>query len=171
MGVLTLPTSNGMNKIIITLIIGALLIVGVVVYTLNSNNSSKYEAETEAVTDTTQTPETVTEEIEVSDEEEEVSRDPETVIGQSVNGNDIVAYHYGEGEKELLLVGGIHGAYSANTSLLMNELMEGFTEGDLEVPDGLTVTVIPTLNPDGLESVFGTTDLSDFSVARPWLQH
>src|SRR3989344_8603873 len=46
-----------------------------------------------------------------------------TVLGKSVEGRDIVAYHYGEGSSEGLFVGGIHGGYEWNTVLLANELM------------------------------------------------
>ena len=44
-------------------------------------------------------------------------------IGKSVEERDITAYHYGTGETELLFVGGIHGGYSWNTSLVAYELM------------------------------------------------
>lgn len=79
--------------------------------------------------------------------------DTERVIGRSVEGRDIVAYHYGDGEDEILFIGGIHGGYSWGTSLLAYEMMEHL-EGEPEViPDGVKVTIIPVLNPDGLSTV------------------
>ena len=77
-------------------------------------------------------------------------RDDQTVIGTSIAGADLTAYHFGSGEKEILLIGGIHGSYSANTSKLGNELVSYFKENESTIPENLMVTVIPNLNPDGL---------------------
>jgi hypothetical protein len=78
-----------------------------------------------------------------------------TVIGQSVEGRDIVAYHFGDGEKEVLFVGGIHGGYGPNTSLVAYELIDHLTADPTSIPESVTVTVIPALNPDGLRLVTG----------------
>lgn len=80
-----------------------------------------------------------------------------SVIGKSAEGRDITAYHFGTGEKEVVFVGGIHGGYSWNTSLLAYELVSHFEDNTEAVPDGLTVTVIPVLNPDGLAKVVSHT--------------
>lgn len=81
----------------------------------------------------------------------------ETVIGKSVDGNDIIAYHYGTGDKELLFVSGIHGGYEWNTILLAYQLMDYLKANPTSIPSNLKVTVIPVLNPDGLNRVVGTT--------------
>lgn len=83
----------------------------------------------------------------------------ETVIGQSVEGNAITAYHYGTGNTELLFVGGIHGGYSWNTSLVAFEMMNYLKENPNVIPSNLKVTVIPVMNPDGLKKVTGTTGI------------
>jgi hypothetical protein len=80
----------------------------------------------------------------------------ETLLGTSAGGNDIVAYHYGTGTSELLFVGGIHGGYSWNTALVAFNLIDHLDENPDAVPDGVKVTVIPVLNPDGLDTVVGT---------------
>lgn len=80
-----------------------------------------------------------------------------TIIGSSVEGLPILAYHFGEGENEVLFVGGIHGGYSWNTSIVAYELMDYLKSDPSAVPAGVKVTVIPVLNPDGLNSVVGTT--------------
>ena len=80
-----------------------------------------------------------------------------TVIGTSVEGRDIMAYHYGTGSKELLFVGGIHGGYSWNTALLAYQLNDYLKTNPTIVSSQLKVTVIPVLNPDGLNMVVGTT--------------
>lgn len=79
-----------------------------------------------------------------------MERGPETIIGTSVKGSDITAYHFGTGEKEILLVGNLHGGDAPNTAKLAEELVTYFTDTPNAVPDGLTVTIIPSLNPDGL---------------------
>ncbi len=89
-----------------------------------------------------------------------------TVIGTSVEMREIVAYHYGtQGpeKKELLFVGGIHGGYEWNTSLVAFQLMDYLTANPTVIPDNVTVTVIPVLNPDGLNKVVGTS--SRFTAA------
>ncbi|MEK7622077.1 MAG: M14 family zinc carboxypeptidase [Patescibacteria group bacterium] len=81
----------------------------------------------------------------------------ETVIGQSVEDRDIVAYRYGNGAKKLLFVGGVHGGYSWNTPLLAYQLMDYLKANPTAIPSSVEVTVIPVLNPDGLNQVVGTT--------------
>jgi len=78
---------------------------------------------------------------------------PIEVIGQSGEGRDITAYHFGSGDKEVLFVGGIHGGYSWNTALLAYELIEYLEGNPNAVPGGVKVTVVPVLNPDGLNKV------------------
>ena len=79
------------------------------------------------------------------------------VIGTSAGGRDITAYHYGTGETELLFVGGIHGGYEWNTVLVAYELMDYLEANPELIPADIQVTVIPVLNPDGLNKVVGTT--------------
>ena len=77
------------------------------------------------------------------------------VIGKSVQGREIDAYTYGDGETHLLFVGGIHGGYELNSVLLAYEFKD-YLDADISlVPEGLTVTVIPSLNPDGVYKVVG----------------
>jgi len=74
------------------------------------------------------------------------------VLGTSVNGTDITAHHFGTGMNEVLFIGGVHGADAANTASLGNELIDYFTNNEGAVPENMRVTVIPTMNPDGLAS-------------------
>lgn len=80
---------------------------------------------------------------------------PVETIGESAGGHDIVAYHFGDGKTELLFVGGVHGGYSINTAQVAFELVDYLEENPDAVPENVTVTVIPVLNPDGLEAVTG----------------
>ncbi len=93
-----------------------------------------------------------------------------TVLGTSVGGNSITAYHYGEGEKEVLFIGGIHGGYEWNTVLLAYQLMDHLKANPAVIPKNVRVTIIPVLNPDGLAKVVGTStgrfSLKDVSPAE-----
>ncbi len=88
----------------------------------------------------------------------------ESVIGSSADGNEIVARHFGEGDKEVLFVGGIHGGYSWNTALVAYELIDHLEDDPATVPAGVRVTVVPVLNPDGLKAVVGTAGRFDPSA-------
>jgi hypothetical protein len=79
------------------------------------------------------------------------------VIGKSVEGRDITAYNFGQGTTQLLFIGGIHGGYSWNTSLLAYQLMDYLTKNPNTIPTNIKVTVIPVLNPDGLNKVVNAT--------------
>ncbi|MBU4536898.1 hypothetical protein KJ603_02580 [Patescibacteria group bacterium] len=78
-------------------------------------------------------------------------------IGKSVEGRDILAYQYGEGTTEILFVGGIHGGYEWNTSLLAYETIDYLKANPDKIPVNIKVTIIPVLNPDGLNTTIGTS--------------
>lgn len=73
-----------------------------------------------------------------------------TTIGTSVEGRVIESYTFGNGETDLLFVGGIHGGYEWNSALLAYEMIDYFHANELVVPENITVHIVPTLNPDGL---------------------
>ncbi|MBC7811651.1 MAG: hypothetical protein H7175_10915 [Burkholderiales bacterium] len=72
------------------------------------------------------------------------------LIGRSVEGRGIMARRFGTGERTLLLVGGVHGGWESNTVLLLNELIVHFEQTPDAVLPGLSLVLIPVLNPDGL---------------------
>ena len=76
-----------------------------------------------------------------------------SIIGKSVEGRDIVAYHFGTGDTEILFVGGIHGGYEWNTALVAYEAIDYLKANQNSIPENITVTIIPVLNPDGLSKV------------------
>jgi len=75
------------------------------------------------------------------------------VIGLSVEGRDIQAHTYGHGETHLAFIGGIHGGYEWNSVLLAYQFMDYLDANPEVIPDNLTVTVIPSANPDGVYKV------------------
>lgn len=108
-------------------------------------------------------------------EEVEVVLEPvRTSIGTSLEGRSIEAHTFGNGEARILLVGGIHGGYEWNSVLLSYELIEYLESAPDEILSGLSVSVIPSLNPDavfdvvGKEGPFSLTDVpaGDKSSAR-----
>jgi predicted deacylase len=76
-------------------------------------------------------------------------------IGQSVEGRNIQAHTFGMGAKNLVFVGGIHGGYEWNSVALAYRFVDYFTANPQVIPADLTVTVIPSINPDGLFAVTG----------------
>ena len=79
------------------------------------------------------------------------------VIGTSVEGRELQAYSFGEGEKTLVYVGALHGGYEWNSALLAYEMIDYFTENRDAIPEDVKVVVIPVANPDGLHKVVGTS--------------
>lgn len=93
-----------------------------------------------------------------------------SVVGTSVEGRNINAYTYGDGAKRVLFVGGIHGGYEWNSVLLAYTYMDYLAKNLSVIPAGVSVTVIPSANPDGLykitgkEGPFTTADVVENSV-------
>lgn len=149
-----------MKQIIIALI--GLIIVGAGVYYFNQTRDT-YTTDEQTATDTTE----MTDEDTIPTEPDEGIGDGaepltaviegEEVIGTSVDGNDVVAHHFGTGENEIVLIAGIHGGYSWNTALLGYELVDHFNENSSDIPEDVRLTIIPAVNPDGLAKVTGNT--------------
>ncbi|MEX2436704.1 MAG: M14 family metallopeptidase [Candidatus Paceibacterota bacterium] len=80
-----------------------------------------------------------------------------TVIGTSIEGRDIEAYTYQSASERshLIFVGGIHGGYEWNTVILAYSLIDYLNEKPEDIPNGVTVTIIPSANPDGVYEIIG----------------
>jgi predicted deacylase len=72
------------------------------------------------------------------------------VLGESWEGRPIVGHRFGTGPHKVVLVGNIHGGTEQNTHRLALELIAHFEEHLDEVPDDVTLWILPTANPDGL---------------------
>ena len=79
----------------------------------------------------------------------------EVMIGQSVQGRPITATTYGTGGKHLLFVGGVHGGYEWNSVTLAYQFSDYLKQNPSAVPSSLSITIIPSLNPDGVFAVTG----------------
>src|ERR1035437_5124088 len=73
-----------------------------------------------------------------------------SVIGQSVQGRNIDVYTYGNGATHLMFVGGIHGGYEWNSVILAYTFMDYLDANPEFVTPDLTITVIPSANPDAV---------------------
>ncbi len=159
----------------ILLALAALIIIaGGVFYLIRSQNDTdvSYERPETTVPEVTTPTEVATTTASTTTVTEEPKGEPVTTIGTSVKGTDIKAYHFGTGDRELLLIGGMHGGYSWNTAALAYELIDWFTKNPKVIPDDVRVTVIPVLNPDGLAAVtkatssFTAKDITGTEAAR-----
>lgn len=154
----------------VAIILGVIIVIGIgVLVFMQSSMSVDPVDEAPVVEDTMDEPMLVEPDGGIGDGAEplDTGLEPIETIGESAGGTGIRAYHFGDGETEVLFVGGVHGGYSYNTAALGYELVDYFDSNPNAVPDGLMVTVIPVLNPDGLMKVVGTAgrfDVSDVSA-------
>jgi len=74
-------------------------------------------------------------------------------LGKSLEGRSLDVYSYGSGSKHLVFVGGMHGGYEWNSVLLAYQMMDYIKENPSFVPEGVTVSIVPVANPDGLYKV------------------
>lgn len=71
------------------------------------------------------------------------------IFGQSAGGRDLVAYRYGSGRYTIMLIGGIHAGFEANTIELVFEIQRYFQNNPSAIEPEVTFILIPVLNPDG----------------------
>lgn len=77
------------------------------------------------------------------------------IIGTSVEGRKIESFTYGNGKRNILFIGGIHGGYEWNSVILSYKFLDYLEANPDVIPDNLTVTIIPSANPDGVYRVVG----------------
>jgi LysM repeat protein len=76
-------------------------------------------------------------------------------LGYSVLDRPIELYTFGVGSNSLIFIGGIHGGYEWNSTVLAYEFIDYFTENPTAVPEAVTLHIIPAANPDGIFAVTG----------------
>jgi g-D-glutamyl-meso-diaminopimelate peptidase len=85
------------------------------------------------------------------------------VIGRSVEGRDIYAERIGTGPVNVLIVGGIHGAYEANSIRLSRRFAAYYRRNPAALPERFTLHVIDNMNPDGLFRITGGAPIDEFN--------
>ncbi|GAB4572407.1 MAG: hypothetical protein Kow0077_11790 [Anaerolineae bacterium] len=95
----------------------------------------------------------------------------QTLVGRSVEGRRLVVHRLGNGPHTLLLVGGIHGGWEGNTVRLMEQLIDHFAANPDAIAPGVSLAILPVLNPDGLlkgRSAEGRFNASGVDLNRNW---
>ena len=141
------------NTAIASIVIAIIVIAGGAYYFMKPEVKMEVQAPSDVTTPVSPTASQTTASTSPAKPEDKT----QTVIGTSAGGNAITAYHFGSGAKELLFVGGMHGGYEWNTALVAFDLMDYLKQHPEAIPANITVSVIPVLNPDGLNKVVGTT--------------
>jgi len=94
-----------------------------------------------------------------------------STIGYSVEGRPIEVVRFGEGAAVRLIVAGIHGGSESNTTALARELIEFLSLQSAAVPQGITLYILPLLNPDGAARATGPegrTNARGVDLNRNW---
>lgn len=89
-----------------------------------------------------------------------------SVVGTSTGGYPIEAYQIGNGPVRLAFIGGIHGGYEWNTTLLAYQAIDYFTAHPEQLPDSVSLYIVPSANPDGLVTLIGRFGRFSFDDAR-----
>lgn len=71
-------------------------------------------------------------------------------VGRSVLGRPIDAHCTGSGDRVVLLLGGVHTGYEANSATLVAGLEAAARAGRMAVPPGVWLCFLPALNIDGV---------------------
>lgn len=91
-------------------------------------------------------------------------------VGLSSQERPIIDYQFKNGPRHLVFVGGMHGGYEWNTILLAYEMIDYFQANLDQIPDAVTLHIIPSANPDGQflvtgsDSRFAVTDVISDTV-------
>lgn len=75
------------------------------------------------------------------------------VIGTSVEGRKIESYTFESDDasaKHLVFAGGMHGGYEWNSVMLAYQFVDYLKENPKAIPSDITVTIIPSINPDAV---------------------
>jgi hypothetical protein len=132
-----------LNKTSLTIYVGFIVVLTIVAYILYQDKSTQTPPFVE--------PQTAVEEETVQEE----SLVQEEIVGYSVQNRPITAYTFGTGEHHLMFIGGIHGGYEWNSVILAYELFDYINENPDYLPENISVTIIPSANPDGVFEVIG----------------
>src|SRR5215216_2365840 len=71
------------------------------------------------------------------------------ILGFSTEGRPLALYTFGSGSHERMIVAGIHGGDEWNTVTLANQLIKYVDQNPEIIPEGVTLYILPNLNPDG----------------------
>lgn len=90
------------------------------------------------------------------------------VIGESVNGEDIVAWKIGDGANRLLFVGGLYAGFSPDSITLADGLRVRLAASPELIPADVTVYIVPEWNPDSAGVGNGRLNANGVDLNRNW---
>lgn len=96
---------------------------------------------------------------------------PSFTLGTSLEGRAIEAYQFGDGPRDLVLVGAIHGGYELNTAILSELLIAHFQAFPEQVLPNIHLWIIPLANPDGAargRDIEGRFNANGVDLNRNW---
>lgn len=95
-----------------------------------------------------------------------------SIIGASIGGREISLSTYGAGALPVLLFGGVHGDESEGF-LLVERFQEALQSGEIKLNEGITLYVVPRMNPDGCANLRRTNgrnvDLNRNLPTKDWI--
>lgn len=83
-------------------------------------------------------------------------------IGRSVQDRPLYAEVFGDGPLDVIIVGGIHGGYEANSIALARRFADRYRADPALLPERFTLHIIDNMNPDGLNLITGGVPLEEF---------
>jgi hypothetical protein len=94
------------------------------------------------------------------------------VFGHSAGERDLFFYRLGTGPSDRAIIGGIHGGYEWNTTVLVSQTLEYLQTNPEMVPVSVTLYIIPLLNPDGFiagrDAIRGRMNANGVDLNRNW---
>jgi hypothetical protein len=93
------------------------------------------------------------------------------IFGRSAGERDLIAYRFGTGSRIIMLIGGIHQGFEANTTALMEELRQHFANNPNLIQEGVSIIIVPALNPDGASlgrNLQGRFNSNNVDLNRNW---
>ncbi|MCA9935476.1 MAG: protein kinase [Anaerolineales bacterium] len=99
-------------------------------------------------------------------------RGPEqAVIGHSVQNRPIEAVRFGSGPNVVIFIGGLHAGFAPATVSLAQSAIDYYTTNLSEIPDTVTLYIIPNANPDSPYdpgNLSGRLNANDVDINRNW---
>ncbi len=71
-------------------------------------------------------------------------------IGYSTNHTRLDAYQFGNGSQVVVIIGGLHAGFAPSSVTVALKTITYFTDNPDKLPDGVTLFVLPNVNPDSL---------------------
>jgi hypothetical protein len=93
-------------------------------------------------------------------------------IGSSVNGLPIEVTQLGNGQYEVVIIGGMHAGFAPASVDVANKVVDYFRNFPSTLPDDISLYVIPIANPDsaagGIETIGGRLNGNGVDINRNW---